>query len=117
MKGIGDTGGRERRRSVRVRISALASLEVPPRAPLACEIFNMSIGGALLGCEQSVRLGQKVVLHLQDFGPVEAHVARVSSTVIALAFESSDVPALAEFLGRHIGRVREPAAEAAESGG
>lgn len=101
MTGISETSGRDRRRHVRVRVSVRGSLQVPPRAPLRCEIYNMSIGGALLETAQSVRLGQSVVLHVETFGPIPGHVARVTSTVIAIAFERSDDATLAEFLKRH----------------
>ncbi len=93
--------GRERRQHARVRVSVHASLEVPPRAPLVCEVYNMSVSGALLNCAQVVRLQQHVVLHIDDFGPISGHVARVSSTVIAIAFENCDDAAMADFLIRH----------------
>lgn len=107
--------GRERRQHARVGVSVRASLEVPPRAPLVCEIYNMSVGGALMNCAQSVRLHQPVVLHVDDFGPISGHVARVSSTVIAISFDDCDESALADFLIRHQTGLR--AADLATSAG
>lgn len=66
----GDDGGRERRKHLRVRISVKAQLEARPRAPVPCDIYNVSVGGALLACNLSLYLGQPVVLHMEGFlGP------------------------------------------------
>ena len=64
-----------------------AMLEIGALPPQPCEIYNMSVGGALLELSQGVRLGEPATLHIDGFGPVRGHVARVTSTVMALAFE------------------------------
>lgn len=91
-------GGRERRRHMRVRLSVAATLEAPPRAPRACEIYDMSVGGALLHFSHGLGLGQKVILHVEDLGALAGHIARVSSTVVAIAFDDPDPAALARFI-------------------
>ena len=113
MSGSGETGGRERRQHLRVRIAVDGSLEVPPHAPLPCQIYNMSIGGALIASRQGVRLGQPVVIHVDEFGPISGHIGRVTSTVIAIVFEGCDEKALAGFLMRHR-QVPQAAGEATE---
>lgn len=113
MMGTGKTDARERRQHLRVRIAVGGSLEVPPHAPHPCQIYNMSIGGALIGSRQSVRLGQPVILHADDFGPLGGHVGRVTSTVIAVVFDGCDESALASFLASHQ-QVPQVAAETAE---
>ena len=95
------TGGRERRRHIRVRISVDARIEAPPRAPQPCDIYDMSIGGALMETRVALRLGQHVILHLADFGVIEGRVARVTSTVLAIIFEGVDQAALGVFLSKH----------------
>jgi hypothetical protein len=90
--------GRERRRHLRLRLEVSGRLEARPQTPIACEIYNISVGGALLESRLRLRLGQGVVLHLDDFGAIEAHVARVTSTTVGLPFEGVDRTALAAFI-------------------
>jgi hypothetical protein len=98
-KDIGDNfGGRERRRHVRVRLEVSGRLAAPPHGPVSCEIYNMSVAGALLESRLRLRLGQSVVLHLDDFGAIEAHVARVTSTTVGLSFTGVDQTALGAFI-------------------
>lgn len=103
--------GRDRRRHIRVQISVAAKLEIGARPAVDCQVYNMSVGGALIEEEQGARLGERIVLHIEGFGPVTGHVARVTSTVIALAFEERNSAALAEFIERR--RMRSAAAPAA----
>ncbi len=91
-------GGRERRRHLRVRLEVSGRLEARPHAPVACEIYNMSVSGALLEGRVRLGLGQVVVLHLDDFGAIEAHVARVTSTTVGLSFTGVDQAALGAFI-------------------
>lgn len=89
---------RNRRRHVRVQISIDAMLEMGSCPAQSCQVFNMSAGGALVEHVAGARLGEPAVLHLDDFGSLRGHVARVSSTVMALAFEGHDAPALAAYI-------------------
>ena len=100
------TGGRERRRHIRVRISVDARIEAPPRAPQRCEIYDMSLGGALMETSVALRLGQHVILHIEGFGAIESRVGRVTSTVLAIVFEDVDQAALGIFLSQHEKRNR-----------
>lgn len=101
---IGTSGGRERRRHIRVRLDISARLEAPPRAAMPCEVYNMSAGGALLETREGLRLGQTVILHVEAFGAIPAHVARVTSTVVALAFDGVDQGALDRFIAARVRR-------------
>jgi len=93
-----NVAGRERRRHLRVRLEVTGRLEAPPHAPVPCEIYNLSLGGALIESQTRLRLAQSVVLHVDGFGPIEAHVARVTSTTVGLAFERIDQAALDAFI-------------------
>ncbi len=115
MAVTGGGGGRERRRHVRVRISVEAMLEIGALPPQPCQIYNMSVGGALLELSQGARLGEPATLHIDGFGPVRGHVARVTSTVMALAFEGGDAPALAGFIEKHMVGPEEPETAPAQS--
>lgn len=91
-------GRRERRRHLRLRLEVSGRLEARPQAPVACEIYNLSVGGALLESRLRLRLGQGVVLHLDGFGAINAHVARVTSTTVGLSFEGVDQAAIEDFI-------------------
>jgi hypothetical protein len=91
-------GTRERRRHPRRRVAIRAFLEVPPRAAQPCKVYNVSVGSALVGTAQPLHLDQPVVLHVESFGSIAGHVARVSSTAIAIAFAGVNARALAEFI-------------------
>jgi hypothetical protein len=109
----GDNGGRQRRKHLRVRISVKAQLEAPPRASVHCDIYNVSVGGALLACSASLYLGQPVVLHMEEFDALKAHIARVTSTVFALVFDDPDHDALATFIESHQQKAEDRASAAA----
>ncbi len=49
--------GRERRRHLRLRLEVSGRLEARPQTPVACEIYNISVGGALLESRLRLRLG------------------------------------------------------------
>lgn len=118
MTAMGNSGGRERRRHIRVRISVDAMIEIGAFPAQPCQVYNMSVGGALLELVQGIRLGEPATLHLDGFGPVRGHIARVTSTVMALAFEECDTPALAAFLDRRmIGLADEHPATETETAG
>lgn len=89
---------RDRRRYVRVRISLEVMVEMGSGPPQACQVFNMSVGGALMEHLAGARLGMPVMVHIDDFGLLRGHVARVSSTVMAVAFENHNAPALAAYI-------------------
>jgi hypothetical protein len=91
-------GTRERRRHPRRRIAIRAFLEVPHHAPQPCKVYNVSIGSALVGTVQPLRLDQPVSLHVESFGSIAGHVARVTSTAIAIAFTGVNARALADFI-------------------
>jgi hypothetical protein len=91
-------GTGERRRHVRRRVAIHAYLEAPPRKPQPCTIYNVSAGGALVGIAQPLGLDQPVVLHVESFGSIAGHVARVTSTTVAIAFRGVNARALADFL-------------------
>jgi hypothetical protein len=96
--GMRPNGTRERRRHVRRRIAVRAFLEVPPRAAQPCKVYNVSIGSALVGTAQPLRLDQPVLLHVESFGSIAGHVARVTSTTVAIAFTEVNARALADFI-------------------
>lgn len=91
-------GTRERRRHVRRRIAIRAFLEAPPHIPQPCQVYNVSIGSALVGTLQPLRLDQPVLLHVESFGSIAGHVARVTSTAVAIAFTGVNARALADFI-------------------
>ncbi|MQA64890.1 MAG: hypothetical protein GEU76_03155 [Alphaproteobacteria bacterium] len=91
-------GTRERRRHPRRRVAIRAFLEVPPRAAQPCKVYNVSVGNALVGTAQPLHLDQPVVLHVESFGSIAGHVARVTSTTVAIAFTGVNARALADFI-------------------
>lgn len=91
---------RERRRYLRVQIALEVMIEMGSGPAQACQVFNMSAGGALVEHLAGARLGMPVMVHIDDFGVLRGHVARVSSTVMALAFENHNAPALAGYIER-----------------
>ncbi len=103
MADVRESMSRDRRRHARARVAAEAMLEIGLRPPAACRIYDISVGGALVGHADGVRLGEAAVLHLDGHGPVRGHVARVSSTALGIAFEPRDPPALAAYLARRFG--------------
>jgi hypothetical protein len=95
---IRQDGTRERRRHPRRRVAVSAFLEAPPRAAQPCKVYNVSIGSALVGTAQPLHLDQPVVLHVESFGSISGHVARVTSTTVAIAFAGVNARALADFI-------------------
>lgn len=89
---------RDRRRFIRVQISLEVMVEMGSGPAQACQVFNMSAGGALVEHLAGARLGMPVMVHIDDFGVLRGHVARVSSTVMAVAFENHNAPALAAYI-------------------
>lgn len=107
MSGLDRGDTRERRRHIRFQIMLDAMLELGSRPAQACQVFNMSIEGASVEHMPGVRLGEAAVLHLEGFGPVRGHVARVSSTIMGLAFEDCDAPALAAYIQSHCNAIKD----------
>lgn len=98
---IGDMrqdGTRERRRHIRRRIAFRAFLEARPHRAQPCTVYNVSVGGALVGTVQPLRLDQPILLHVESFGSIAGHVARVTSTTVAIAFTGANARALADFV-------------------
>lgn len=79
----------ERRARRRVRVSLPARLGTLPRT-IPCQVHDLSVAGALVEARGQYQIGQCVHLDIDGVGPVPARVVRVTSWVVALAFDEHD---------------------------
>lgn len=79
----------ERRARRRVRVALPARLGTLPRT-IPCQVHDLSVAGALVEARGQYHIGQSVHLDIDGIGPVPAHVVRVTSWVVALAFDEYD---------------------------
>lgn len=80
---------RERRRHSRVAVSLLGRYMLEDRQEFPCQTRDMSPGGMLLSAPFPGRIGERVVVYLDDIGRIEGRVVRMVSGGFAMTIAST----------------------------
>jgi hypothetical protein len=74
----------ERRRHARVAVSLLGRYMLPDRSEFPCQSVNMSVGGVLLTAPVKGRVGDAVIVYLEQVGRIEGNIARLTEDGFAM---------------------------------
>ena len=82
--------GRERRWFQRVRVNLLGRFILPDRREFPCQVQDMSPGGIAVVAPVSGKVGERVVVYVDQVGRLEGRIVRTNPTGgFALAFEAT----------------------------
>jgi hypothetical protein len=81
--------GRERRWFQRVRVNLLGRFILPDRREFPCQVQDMSPGGVALVAPVSGRVGERVIVYVDQLGRLEGTIARINATGFALTFAAT----------------------------
>lgn len=74
----------ERRRFSRVKVALLGRYMLPNRSEYPCQSVDMSVGGLLLTAPVKGRMGDRVIVYLEQVGRVEGDITRVTADGFAM---------------------------------
>jgi hypothetical protein len=74
----------ERRRHSRVKVVLLGRYMLPNRMEYPCQSVDMSVGGLLLTAPVKGKVGDRVIVYLEQIGRVEGDIARVTEDGFAM---------------------------------
>jgi hypothetical protein len=74
----------ERRRHARVKVSLLGRYMLPNRMEYPCQSIDMSVGGLLLTAPVKGRVGERVIVYLEQVGRIEGDIARLTPDGFAI---------------------------------
>ncbi len=74
----------ERRRHARVKVSLLGRYMLPNRMEYPCQSVDMSVGGLLLTAPVKGRIGERVIVYLEQLGRIEGDITRLTPDGFAM---------------------------------
>ena len=74
----------ERRRFSRVKVALLGRYMLPNRSEYPCQSVDMSVGGLLLTAPVKGRIGDRVIVYLEQVGRIEGDITRVTADGFAM---------------------------------
>ncbi len=74
----------ERRRFSRVKVALLGRYMLPNRSEYPCQSVDMSVGGLLLTAPVKGRMGDRVIVYLDQVGRIEGDITRVTADGFAM---------------------------------
>lgn len=74
----------ERRRFSRVKVALLGRYMLPNRSEYPCQSVDMSVGGLLLTAPVKGRMGDRVIVYLEQVGRVEGDITRITADGFAM---------------------------------
>lgn len=74
----------ERRRFSRVKVALLGRYMLPNRSEYPCQSVDMSVGGLLLTAPVKGRMGDRVIVYLEQVGRIEGDITRVTADGFAM---------------------------------
>ncbi|MCE1237964.1 MAG: PilZ domain-containing protein [Hyphomicrobiales bacterium] len=80
----------DRRRHQRVKVNVLGRCMLEDRREFACQVVNMSPGGAAVMIPAVARLGERVIAYLDHIGRVEGRVVRLIDGGFAMSLSMSE---------------------------
>ncbi|MEJ1161115.1 PilZ domain-containing protein [Prosthecomicrobium sp. N25] len=78
----------DRRRHQRVKVNLLGRFMLSNKREFACQVFNMSPGGAALIAPVQGEVGERVVAYIDHIGRIEGHVARLLEGGFAMTIDA-----------------------------
>ncbi len=75
----------ERRRHARVKVALLGRYMLPNRMEYPCQSVDMSVGGLLLTAPVKGRVGDRVIVYLEQIGRIEGDITRLTSDGFAIS--------------------------------
>jgi c-di-GMP-binding flagellar brake protein YcgR len=79
----------ERRRHARVKVSLLGRYMLTNRSEFPCQSIDMSLGGLLLTAPVKGRIGERVIVYLENIGRIEGEIARITVEGFAMSFRAT----------------------------
>lgn len=79
----------ERRKHHRVRVNLLGRYMLETRQEFPCEVIDMSPGGALLKAPAVGRIGERVIVYLEQLGRIEGKIARQTPNGFAMTIATT----------------------------
>jgi hypothetical protein len=74
----------ERRRHARVKVVLLGRYMLPNRQEYPCQSIDMSVGGLLLTAPVKGRVGDRIIVYLEQVGRIEGDIARLTQDGFAM---------------------------------